>query len=50
MVESPGSVPLRTLPYNHVSETYDSGKLFGSDTVFPRALAKFARKSQEKSF
>ena len=31
-------MPLRTLPYSHVSETYDSGSAFGSETVLPRAL------------
>src|SRR5436309_204075 len=30
MVDRPGCTPLRTFSYNHVSETYDSGRARGS--------------------
>ena len=49
-MERPGAVPLRTLPYSHVSETYDSGSAFGSSSVMPRACSQLATTSHEKFF
>src|SRR3954471_15461393 len=48
IVDRCGSVPLRTLPYSQVSETYVSGRLCGSDSTRPCAFVRFACTSHDR--